>query len=137
MSPAEEGPRLRVFNLHPVSARWISWHDLGALIAIGTFLGADAQTPFYSAFSLNTAEELRQLASNAGMQNIRVRFEHRTMRYPVSARFVAGWISGAPIAAPFLVLPDDRKQAFIADIVERVATYVDDGGLAVPMENHL
>jgi ubiquinone/menaquinone biosynthesis C-methylase UbiE len=107
-----------------------------AITTIGTFLGADAQTPFYSAFSLNTAEELRQLASNAGLQNICVRFEHRTMRYPVPARFVGGWISGAPIAAPFLALPDDRKQAFIADIVERVATYVDDGGLAVPMENH-
>jgi len=107
-----------------------------AIATIGTFLGADAQAPFYTAFSLNTAEELRQLAGNAGLQNIRVRFEHRTMRYPVPARFVAGWIGGAPIAAKFLALPDDRKQTFIADIVERVATYVDDAGLAVPMENH-
>src|SRR5260221_997936 len=32
MSPAEEGPRLRVFNLHPVSARWISRYDLGARV---------------------------------------------------------------------------------------------------------
>ncbi len=29
---SEEGPRLRVFNLHPVSARWISWYDLGARV---------------------------------------------------------------------------------------------------------
>src|SRR6266851_3393257 len=27
-----EGPRLRVFNLHPVSARWISRYDLGARV---------------------------------------------------------------------------------------------------------
>ena len=52
------------------------------------------------------------------------------------ARFVTGWVSGAPITTQFLALPDDRKQAFIADIIERVATYVDDAGLAVPMENH-
>src|SRR6267378_7616895 len=34
MSPAEEGPRLRVFNLHPVSARWISWYDVEQLQCI-------------------------------------------------------------------------------------------------------
>ena len=50
------------------------------------------------------------------------------MRYPVPARFVAGWVSGAPITAQFLALPDDRKQAFIADIIEQTATYVDDAG---------
>jgi hypothetical protein len=58
------------------------------------------------------------------------------MRYPVPARFITGWVSGAPITAQFLALPDDRKQAYIADIVERVATYVGDAGLALPMENH-
>jgi hypothetical protein len=103
--------------------------------AIGTFLGAEAQTPFYAAFSLNSAEELRQLASEAGLQNARVRFEHRTMRYPPPARFVAGWIGGAPIAAKFMALPADRQQAFIADILNRIASYVDDSGLAAPWKS--
>jgi hypothetical protein len=43
---------------------------------------------------------------------------------------------GRPLQHKFLALPDDRKQAFIAGITERVAAYVDDAGLAVPMENH-
>ena len=42
-----------------------------------------------------------------------------------------------PMAAQFLALSDDRKQALIADIVKRLAGYVDDAGLAVPMENHV
>jgi ubiquinone/menaquinone biosynthesis C-methylase UbiE len=109
---------------------------VAAIDTIGLFLGADAQAPFYRAFSLNSADELRRLALDAGLKNVRIRFEHRTMRYPVPARFVTGWVSGAPITTQFLALPDDRKQAFIADIIERVATYVDDAGLAVPMENH-
>lgn len=103
---------------------------------IGTFLGADALAAFDSAFSLNTAEELRQLANEAGLQNIRIRFEHRTLRYPVPARLVAGFMDAMPITAQFLALPDDRKRAFIAHIVEQLASYVDDTGLAVPMENH-
>ena len=109
---------------------------VAAIDTIGQFLGADAQAPFHRAFSLNSADELRRLALEAGLRNVRIRIEHRTMRYPVPARFVAGWVSGAPITAQFLALPDDRKQAFIADIIEQIATYVDDAGLAVPMENH-
>jgi ubiquinone/menaquinone biosynthesis C-methylase UbiE len=107
-----------------------------AIATIGTFLGADAQAAFHLAFSLNTAEELRGLANDAGLENVRVRFEHRTMRYPVPARFVAGWVGGTPITAQFLALPDDRKEAFIAHIVDQLAGYVDDAGLAIPMENH-
>ena len=109
---------------------------VAARAASGSSLGADAQASFDLAFSLNTAEELRQLARNAGLQNIHVRFEHRTVRHPAPARFVSGWIRGMPIAAQFLALSDDRKQALVADIVKRVAGYVDDGGLAIPMENH-
>jgi ubiquinone/menaquinone biosynthesis C-methylase UbiE len=107
-----------------------------AVAVIGDHLGADAQAAFDLAYSLNTAEELRQLARDAGLKNVYIRFEHRTMRYPVPSRFIAGWINGTPIAARFLALPDDQKSSFINDIAERVATYVDDGGLAVPMENH-
>ena len=106
------------------------------IAGIGAFLGADASAAFDSAFSLNTAKELRQLANEARLQNIRIRFEHRTLRYPVPARRVAGFMGSSPVTAQFSALPDDRKRAFIAHIVEQLASYVDDTGLAVPMENH-
>ena len=106
------------------------------IAGIGTFLGAEAQSAFDSAFSLNTAEELRQLADNAGFGNIHVRFEHRTMRYASPARLVAGFMDTTPVAAQFQALPDDRKQALLAFIVNRLAGYMDDGGLAVAQENH-
>jgi hypothetical protein len=107
-----------------------------AINGIGTFLGAEAKAAFDTAFSLNTAEELRGLARDAGLDNIRVRFEHRTLRYPVPAGFVLGFVAQTPVAAQFLALPEDREQAFIAHVVELLASYVDDAGLAVPMENH-
>jgi hypothetical protein len=89
-----------------------------------------------SAFSLNTAAELRELACNAGLQNIRIRFEHRTLRYPVPARLIAGFMGATPVTAQLLALPDDRKQASIAHIAGQLASYVGDAALAVPMENH-
>lgn len=108
---------------------------VAAHAAIGSSFDAE-DFNFNLAYSLNTAEELRQLARNAGLRDIHVRFEHRTMRHPAPAWFVSGWIRAMPFAAQFLALSDDRKQALIADIVKRLAGYVDDGGLAIPMENH-
>jgi ubiquinone/menaquinone biosynthesis C-methylase UbiE len=47
-----------------------------AVIAgVGKFLGAEAAAAFDLAFSLNTADQLRHLAHDAGLNDIRVRFE--------------------------------------------------------------
>jgi SAM-dependent methyltransferase len=108
-----------------------------AVIAgIGKFLGADAQAAFDSAFSLHAADALRRLANDAGLENIRVHFEHRTLRYPVPAGMVIGFMGATPVTAQFAALSDDHRQAFVAYVVEQLAGYVDDGGLAVPAENH-
>jgi ubiquinone/menaquinone biosynthesis C-methylase UbiE len=105
--------------------------------AIEMFLGAEAKATFATlAFSLNTAEELRSLAVNAELQNIRIRFEHRTLRYPTPAGLAAGFIGATPVAAQFAELSADSKQAFIAHVSEKLASYVDDSGMAVPYENH-
>jgi hypothetical protein len=58
------------------------------------------------------------------------------LRYPVPAGLVAGFMGATPVTAQFLALPDERKQALIAHVVEQLASYVDDTGLAVPVENH-
>ncbi len=100
------------------------------------FLGEDARAGFDLAFSLNTAQELRTLAEEAGLKDGRVRFEHRTTRYPSPAAFVAGLIGGTPVTGQFLALPHERQEAFVLHVVKRLAGYVDDGGLAFPQENH-
>jgi hypothetical protein len=69
-------------------------------------------------FSLNTIKELRSLAREAGLRHIRVRFEHRTLRYPVPAGLGAGFMGETPMAAQFAALGDDQKQAFVAHAVE-------------------
>jgi ubiquinone/menaquinone biosynthesis C-methylase UbiE len=104
------------------------------ITAVGIFLGSDARAAFDSAFSLHSAEELRQLAVSVGFSKVRVRYEHRTLRYPVTGRFVAGFMGATPVTARFIAMPDNRKQAFVAHVVEALATYVDDAGQAAPME---
>jgi ubiquinone/menaquinone biosynthesis C-methylase UbiE len=103
---------------------------------IGKYMGADAKAPFDLAFSLNTAEELRQLAAGAKLTDIRVRFTHRTMRHAAPGELIAGFAATTPIAGQFLAMPADRQRAFVGSILERLSGYIDDGGLAVPQENH-
>lgn len=109
---------------------------LAAITEIAETFGDDVKALFDLAFSLNTVAELRLLASGAGLTNIRVRFAHRTMRYPAPAGLVVGFMCSTPAAAHFLALPDDRRQASVSRVLERLASYVDDAGLAVPQENH-
>lgn len=104
-----------------------------ALIAgVDKFLGAEVAAAF--AFSLNMADELRHLARDAGLNDIRVRFECRTLPYPVSVGLVFSQMAATP---HFAALSDDDRKASAAYVVGRLASYVDDAGRrAVPVENH-
>lgn len=103
---------------------------------IGRYMGAEAKAAFDLAFSLNTAAELRQLAAGAGLTDIHVRFSHRTLRHAAPAELIAGFTATTPVAGQFLAMPEDRRRAFVGDVVGRLSRYIDDGGLAVPQENH-
>jgi len=93
-------------------------------------------TPSNLGFSLNTATELRELATGAGLSNIRVRFEHRTARYPDLGEFLTGWTLASPNAGKFRAFPEEMRTRFVAYLSERLEDYVDDGGIAIPRENH-
>jgi ubiquinone/menaquinone biosynthesis C-methylase UbiE len=103
---------------------------------IGIFLGAEAKAALDSAFSLDTVDALRGLASEAGLRNIRIRFEQRTMRHPVAAELAAGFIQATPLAGQFRALPEKKRNAFAEYVGDRLRAYIDDAGLAAPMENH-
>jgi hypothetical protein len=45
-------------------------------------------------------------------------------------------MGATPVTAQFVALPVEQRQAFIAQVAEQLAGYVDDAGLAVPWENH-
>ena len=104
--------------------------------AIGTFLGADAKKGFDMAFSLNTIGELRRLASDAGLSNCKIRFEHRTMRHPSASEMTLGFMQSTLVAGQFGALPEQKQNAFVEHVSKLLEDYVDDAGLASPLENH-
>jgi hypothetical protein len=66
----------------------------------------------------------------------RVRFEHKTIRYAELNEFVASFVQGTMISARFMALSKDRQEGFVSHVAGLLDGYVDDGGKAVPLENH-
>jgi SAM-dependent methyltransferase len=106
------------------------------LDAITTFLGPEHKSVFDLAFSLNTAEELHTLADAVGLRGARVRFEHRTIRHPDPDKFIDGFMRSTPIAAQYNALSADERDGFVKHARAALSPYLDDEGLAAPMENH-
>ena len=50
--------------------------------------------------------------------------------------FVGGFMQGTMISAAFMALPEGRRVAFVDHVAGLLGGYVDDGGMALPLENH-
>ena len=74
----------------------ISYRRLTQLL----LLGQDSQAALAMAYRLN-APRLHRLAGDTKLRNVHVRFEHRTMRYPNAADYVAGFMGATPVTAQF------------------------------------
>jgi hypothetical protein len=98
------------------------------------FFGSGTMSFFGMAFSLNTREELYDLATEAGFIDITVTYRHRTIRH-ASVEDMDSF-RGRPVAAKCLALRDSDKKRFGGQVADLLSGYVDDHGLAAPLENH-
>ena len=63
-----------------------------------------------------------------------LRGSHRAL--PDLREFLIGWTQATPTAALFRASSDPMRDRFIAYLMERFASFVDDGGVAILHENH-
>jgi ubiquinone/menaquinone biosynthesis C-methylase UbiE len=103
---------------------------------VGTFFGSDTMSTFDMAFSLNTREELHDLAAGAGFRDIAITYHHRTIRHASVDDYANGFIQAMPVAAKYLALPDSDKKRFGGQVAALPSDYVDDHGLAASMGSH-
>ena len=59
------------------------------------------------------------------------------LRFPSLDRYVPGYLAATPIAARLSMLDDRGRAALLGDIAEALRSFVDDDGLAAPIENHV
>ncbi|OWV40109.1 hypothetical protein CDZ97_19020 [Mameliella alba] len=115
---------------------WKTRSPIGA--AFSTVLdrefGDGTTAPWDMVYSLGDRDSLHDLAAGAGLKDVHVAFDVKFARHPDSTAFITAAIAGSPIAETMAELPAAEHDRLIQEIVEELADFHDDDGLAVPAE---
>jgi ubiquinone/menaquinone biosynthesis C-methylase UbiE len=107
------------------------------LDALERHLGPGAGAPIQAAFMLSDRKELRALVAEAGFSRVHLRITANLLRFPSLEQYVLGYLAATPIAARVASMGDQGRSALVRDVAEALQTYIDDDGLAAPVENHI
>jgi SAM-dependent methyltransferase len=105
--------------------------------ALERHVGQAAAAAARSPFSLWKVEELQDLLAAAGLHRVEIHLRAKTLRFPSPEQLVRQYVPGSPVAAAFGEAEVSALDAVIRDVEEALQPYLDDRGLAFPIENHL
>jgi SAM-dependent methyltransferase len=119
------------------------WRDIGhcpyilaVTGALAHHVGAEASQRMSAPCSFGKADALRAVLSQGGFKDVRVRIDVLPMRVASLERFLPAQFTASPIASDIGALDERARIAFFDDIVGRLLPYMDDAGLAAPLEAH-
>jgi hypothetical protein len=61
----------------------------------------------------------------------------KTLRYPSPDEFVRRYVAGSALAGPVAAAADDARAALLTEVNAGLRSYVDDEGLAFPIESNV
>jgi ubiquinone/menaquinone biosynthesis C-methylase UbiE len=105
--------------------------------ALERHVGTDAAIAVRGAFALGDREELRALIAGAGFRTVRIRIDSQMIRHPSLDEFVPGYLSATPVAEVAASLDESSRAAILQEIKMSLQPYMDDDGLAAPIEAHV
>jgi SAM-dependent methyltransferase len=85
----------------------------------------------------DTTDELRGLLVQAGFRTVRVGADVRMVRFASHAALVRHQAAGSPLAAHVAAVNDTVRDALLQEGTAEMASYVNDEGLAFPIEGHI
>ncbi len=98
------------------------------------YVSAEAASMLASAFTLGDSMQLRVLLENAGFKNIDICLTIKQMRYSPLEQFLIGGFVASPFANDILALEESKREEMFQTIKNSISNYIDDHGLAAPME---
>ena len=105
--------------------------------ALGQYVNNEAASTLFSAYTLGDAEELRQLFVSAGFNTVEISIVIKQMHYPDLSDFLFGGVSASPFATDIFQLKASKRREMYQSIYGAVSEYMDDHGLAAPMESYI
>lgn len=88
-------------------------------------------------FGLGDPEALRAVIAEASFGNITIRPAQKTLRFPSPEEFVIRYVAGSALASVVAGADDDARTALLAEVKARLQSFVDDQGLAFPIESNV
>ena len=88
-------------------------------------------------FALSRAEELRSLVANANFRDVDIRTATKLLQYPSSQEFVLRYVAGSALGGFYATANESAQFALLDDVSQALSQYVDDRGLAFPIESNL
>jgi ubiquinone/menaquinone biosynthesis C-methylase UbiE len=101
------------------------------------YVNADAAKTLASAYKLGDIDSLKSLVKGAGLTDIRTRLVIKQMRCPSLTEFFYGGMTASPFAEAIMALDDSVRTEMLQTIESSISHYIDDDGLAAPMESHV
>lgn len=99
---------------------------------VGAAAGANRRAPF----ALGDARELLRLIDAAGFRDVAVRTVVGTARFPSPEQFAEDQLAATPLST-LGALSTQAREAVAREVRAALQSYLDDYGLAFPMEAHL
>jgi SAM-dependent methyltransferase len=105
--------------------------------ALARFVSHEAAAVIHSPFALGDAEALWTLVTAAGFHNVHIRLEITVIRHCSLEALVAGYLAATPAASAIAALDDTVRTAILGDVRTSLHAYLDDDGLAAPLDFHV
>jgi SAM-dependent methyltransferase len=88
-------------------------------------------------FGLSSSEALRAGVAGASFSDITIRPVLKTLRFPSPEEFALRYASGSALASFVAGANEDARNALLVDVKAKLQKYVDDQGLAFPIESNV
>jgi len=88
-------------------------------------------------FGLGNPEALRTEIAGASFSDITIYPALKTLRFSSPDEFALRYVSGSALASLVADADDDARNAFLAEVKGKLQRYVDDQGLAFPIESNV
>jgi ubiquinone/menaquinone biosynthesis C-methylase UbiE len=105
--------------------------------ALEQHAGSEAAKWMRSPFSLGDQQELRNLLETTGFVNQAIRIGIGTVRFKSVDQFVSLYTAGTPLSALVSHMSAKAHSATVESVRSGLKSYIDDEGLAFPIEGHL
>jgi ubiquinone/menaquinone biosynthesis C-methylase UbiE len=94
-------------------------------------------TMVHKSFPSSSRERLRKLIIDAGFRNIHIGLEVKMARFSPVEDFIPGYLNATPLAQEINCLNEQERSEMYRQIVASISNYIDDDGLAAPMESYV